>query len=127
VKLPVGKIPIPGVVSHATDLVEHPELTADRIIRFAEVVGQENVITGIDRGLGGRLHPQIGRARLRARFITLLLQLESSRGRSPRHVLHYFQGRDRDVAANLLNFYQLGGRVPVALRLAGDFCAGGLL
>src|SRR5206468_2220088 len=66
VKLPAGKILIPGVVSHATDLVEHPELVADRIITFAEVVGRENVIAGTDCGLGGRVHPQIAWAKLRA-------------------------------------------------------------
>jgi methionine synthase II (cobalamin-independent) len=52
VKLPAGKILTPGVVSYATDLVEHPELVADRIITFAEIVGQENVIAGADCGLG---------------------------------------------------------------------------
>ena len=52
VKPPAGKILIPGAVSHATDLVEHPELVADRIITFAEIVGQENVIAGTDCGLG---------------------------------------------------------------------------
>jgi len=66
VKLPAGKILIPGVVSHATDLVEHPELVADRIITFAELVGRENVIAGTDCGLRGRVHPQIAWAKLRA-------------------------------------------------------------
>jgi 5-methyltetrahydropteroyltriglutamate--homocysteine methyltransferase len=66
VKLPAGKILIPGIVSHATDLVEHPELVADRISTFAELVGQENVIAGTDCGLGGRVHPQIAWAKLRA-------------------------------------------------------------
>jgi len=66
VKLPAGKILIPGVVSHATDLVEHPELVADRIITFAEVVGHENVIAGTDCGLGGRVQPQIAWVKLRA-------------------------------------------------------------
>ena len=65
-KLPAGKILIPGIVSHATDLVEHPELVADRISTFAELVGQENVIAGTDCGLGGRVHPQIAWAKLRA-------------------------------------------------------------
>ena len=65
-KLPAGKILIPGVVSHATDLVEHPELVADRIITFAEIVGRENVIAGTDCGLGGRVHPQIAWTKLRA-------------------------------------------------------------
>ena len=64
-KLPAGKILIPGVVNHATDLVEYPKLVADRIIAFAEVVGQENVIARTDCGLGGRVHPQIAWAKLR--------------------------------------------------------------
>jgi 5-methyltetrahydropteroyltriglutamate--homocysteine methyltransferase len=66
IKLPAGKILIPGVVSHATDVVEHPELVADRIITFAEIVGRENVIAGTDCGLGGRVHPQIAWAKLHA-------------------------------------------------------------
>ena len=65
VKLPTGKIIIPGVVSHASDIVEHPELVADRIIAFADIVGRENVIAGTDCGLGGRVHPQIAWAKLR--------------------------------------------------------------
>ena len=65
-KLPDGKIIIPGVVSHATNVVEHPELVAQRIIRFAEVVGRENVIAATDCGLGGRVHPQIAWAKLQA-------------------------------------------------------------
>jgi 5-methyltetrahydropteroyltriglutamate--homocysteine methyltransferase len=66
VKLPIGKILIPGVVSHPTDLIEHPELVADRIMTFAGIAGQENVIAGTDCGLGGRPHPQIAWAKLRA-------------------------------------------------------------
>ena len=66
VQFPAGKILIPGVFSHATDLVEHPELVADRIITFAEIVGQENVIAGTDCGLDGRVHPQIAWAKRRA-------------------------------------------------------------
>jgi 5-methyltetrahydropteroyltriglutamate--homocysteine methyltransferase len=64
VKLPAGKVLIPGVVSHATNVVEHPELVADRIVRFARLVGRENVIAGTDCGLGGRVHPQIAWAKL---------------------------------------------------------------
>jgi 5-methyltetrahydropteroyltriglutamate--homocysteine methyltransferase len=64
VKVPDGKIIVPGVVSHATNLVEHPEVVADRIVRYAEAVGRENVIAGTDCGLGGRLHPQIAWAKL---------------------------------------------------------------
>ena len=65
IKLPAGKILIPGVVSHATDVVEHPELVADRILAFANMVGRENIIAGTDCGLGGRVHPQIAWAKLR--------------------------------------------------------------
>ncbi len=64
VKLAPGKILIPGVVSHATNVVEHPELVADRIERFARLVGRDRVIAGTDCGLGGRVHPQIGWAKL---------------------------------------------------------------
>jgi 5-methyltetrahydropteroyltriglutamate--homocysteine methyltransferase len=66
VKLPEGKILIPGVVSHATNVVEHPELVADRILNFAGVVGRERVIAGTDCGLGGRIHPQLVWAKLEA-------------------------------------------------------------
>src|SRR3954470_20789303 len=65
-KLPDGKVIIPGVVSHATNVVEHPELVADRIVRFAKTVGRENVIASTDCGLGGRVHPQIAWAKLAA-------------------------------------------------------------
>lgn len=64
VKLPEDKILIPGVVSHATNVVEHPELVADRIGRFAELVGRDNVIAGTDCGMGGRVHPEIAWAKL---------------------------------------------------------------
>jgi len=50
IKLPAGKILIPGVISHTTNLVEHPELVAERIVRFAKIVGRENVIAGADCG-----------------------------------------------------------------------------
>ncbi len=66
VELPDGKLLMPGVVSHATNLVEHPELVADRIVRFAEVVGRENVIAGTDCGLGMRVHAEIAWAKLAA-------------------------------------------------------------
>ena len=64
VPLPEGKLLLPGVVSHATNVVEHPELVADRIVRFAECVGRENVVASTDCGLGGRVHPQIAWAKL---------------------------------------------------------------
>jgi 5-methyltetrahydropteroyltriglutamate--homocysteine methyltransferase len=66
VELPEGKILVPGVVTHSTDVVEHPDLVAQRIERFASVLGAENVIAGTDCGFGGRSHPQIAWAKLRA-------------------------------------------------------------
>ena len=66
VTLPGGKVILPGVVSHSTNVVEHPELVADRIVRFADHVGRDNVIAGTDCGLGGRVHPQIAWAKLDA-------------------------------------------------------------
>ncbi len=66
VKLPDDKILLPGIVSHATNVVEHPELVADRIVRFANIVGRERVIASTDCGLGGRVHPQIAWAKLEA-------------------------------------------------------------
>jgi 5-methyltetrahydropteroyltriglutamate--homocysteine methyltransferase len=65
VKLPDGKILIPGVVAHATNGIEHPELVAWRIKNFASVVGRENLIAGTDCGLGYRVHPQIAWAKLK--------------------------------------------------------------
>lgn len=66
VKLPEGKILVPGVVAHATDTVEHPELVSQRIQRYANIVGRENVIAGTDCGFGERTHPQIAWAKLRS-------------------------------------------------------------
>jgi 5-methyltetrahydropteroyltriglutamate--homocysteine methyltransferase len=66
VKLPAGKILIPGVVTHSTDVVEHPELVSQRLQRYARRVGKENLIAGTDCGFGGRSHPQIAWAKLRA-------------------------------------------------------------
>jgi 5-methyltetrahydropteroyltriglutamate--homocysteine methyltransferase len=54
-KLPDGKILIPGVIGHFTDFVEHPRLVAERIVKYARVVGRENVIAGVDCGLGTRV------------------------------------------------------------------------
>jgi 5-methyltetrahydropteroyltriglutamate--homocysteine methyltransferase len=66
VKLPDGKLILPGIVSHATNVVEHPELVAERITRFAHAVGKERVIASTDCGLGGRVHAQIAWAKLEA-------------------------------------------------------------
>jgi 5-methyltetrahydropteroyltriglutamate--homocysteine methyltransferase len=66
VELPAGKKLAPGVVTHSTNLIEHPELVAERIVRFAERVGRENVIASTDCGMGSRIHPQLGWAKLEA-------------------------------------------------------------
>jgi len=71
VKLPEGKILAPGVVSHGTNVVEHPELVAERISRFAGLVGRENVIASTDCGFSQeqfnrRVHPTIMWAKLQA-------------------------------------------------------------
>ncbi len=71
VKLPPGKILIPGVISHATNIVEHPELVAERIVRLAKIVGRENVMGGTDCGFAQspfarRVHPSIMWAKLQS-------------------------------------------------------------
>jgi 5-methyltetrahydropteroyltriglutamate--homocysteine methyltransferase len=67
VRLPEGKLLIPGVVGHASDFVEHPELVAERLVRYAKLVGRENVIAGSDCGLGGRVgHPSLVWAKFQA-------------------------------------------------------------
>jgi 5-methyltetrahydropteroyltriglutamate--homocysteine methyltransferase len=65
-KLPDGKVFIPGVIAHKTSTVEPPELVADRIIRYANLMGRENVVAGVDCGVGGRCYPDIGWAKLKA-------------------------------------------------------------
>ena len=64
VELPEGKKLAPGVVTHSTNLIEHPELVAERIVRFADRVGRDNVIASTDCGMGSRIHPQLGWAKL---------------------------------------------------------------
>ena len=71
VKLPPGTFLMPGVVTHSTNIVEHPELVADRLVRFAEIAGRENVVAGTDCGfsqspLAGRTHWTIMWAKLQA-------------------------------------------------------------
>ena len=67
VKLPEGKMLMPGVIAHATDLVEHPELVAERLVNYAERVGKENVQTGTDCGIGSRVgHEEVVWAKLKA-------------------------------------------------------------
>ena len=66
-KLPEGKMLMPGVISHATDLVEHPEMVAERLVNYAERVGKENVQTGTDCGIGSRVgHEEVVWAKLAA-------------------------------------------------------------
>jgi 5-methyltetrahydropteroyltriglutamate--homocysteine methyltransferase len=71
VKLPPGRVLIPGVISHATNVVEHPELVAERVVRLAGLVGRENVIAGTDCGFAQgpfhrRVHPSVMWAKLEA-------------------------------------------------------------
>ena len=67
VKLPDGKVLIPGVAGHASDFIEHPELIAELLVRYAKLVGRENVIAGTDCGLGTRVgHPKIAWAKFEA-------------------------------------------------------------
>jgi len=82
VKLPEGKLLIPGVVTHHTNVVEHPEVVADRIVRYATIVGRENVIAGTDCGMGFRVHPQIAWAKLKALSEGAALASKSLWGRS---------------------------------------------
>jgi len=71
-KLPEGKVLIPGVISHSTNIVEHPELVAERIVRVAKLVGRENVIAGIDCGFSTSasydlsVHPTVAWAKFEA-------------------------------------------------------------
>jgi 5-methyltetrahydropteroyltriglutamate--homocysteine methyltransferase len=70
-KLPPGKVLIPGVISHATNIVEHPELVAERIVRLAKIVGREHVMGGTDCGFAQspfarRVHPTIMWAKLQS-------------------------------------------------------------
>ena len=71
VKLAPGKVLIPGVISHATNIVEHPELVAERIVRLAKIVGRGNVMGGTDCGFAQspfarRVHPSIMWAKLKS-------------------------------------------------------------
>src|SRR4029077_14041751 len=66
-KLPDGATLVPGVVGHCSDFIEHPDLVAERLVRYARLVGRENVLAGTDCGLGTRVgHPSICWAKLEA-------------------------------------------------------------
>jgi 5-methyltetrahydropteroyltriglutamate--homocysteine methyltransferase len=67
VKLPAGKVLIPGVVGHCSDFIEHPELVAQRLVRYARLVGRDHVIAGTDCGLGTRVgHAKIAWAKFQS-------------------------------------------------------------
>jgi 5-methyltetrahydropteroyltriglutamate--homocysteine methyltransferase len=67
VKVPDGALLVPGVVGHCTDFIEHPSLIAQRLARYAELVGRENVAAGTDCGIGPRVgHAEIAWAKLTA-------------------------------------------------------------
>jgi 5-methyltetrahydropteroyltriglutamate--homocysteine methyltransferase len=93
VELPKGRVLIPGLVSHSTNVVEHPELVAERIVRLAKLVGRENLIASTDCGFAQgpftrRVHPSIMWAKLRAvvegsRLATRELWRRPAKGRKP--------------------------------------------
>ena len=64
VELPEDRLLVPGVVTHKTSVVEDPEVVADRLLRYAEVVGRERVIAGTDCGMGGRISSDVAWAKL---------------------------------------------------------------
>jgi 5-methyltetrahydropteroyltriglutamate--homocysteine methyltransferase len=67
IKFPEDKVFIPGVVGHYSDFIEHPRAIADRLVRYAQIMGRENVIAGTDCGIGSRVgHPQVGWAKFQA-------------------------------------------------------------
>ena len=91
---------IPGVISHATNIVEHPELVAERIVRLAKIVGRENVIGGTDCGFAQspfarRVHPSIMWAKLKALVEGARIATQTLWGRSSRSVI-----RNRECPAS---------------------------
>jgi 5-methyltetrahydropteroyltriglutamate--homocysteine methyltransferase len=87
-KLPPGKVLIPGVITHHVVTVEHPQVVADRIVRFAKIVGRENVIAGSDCGFAQseqvqRVHPTVMWAKFEALAAGARLATEELWGRSP--------------------------------------------
>ena len=93
IELPKGRVLIPGLVSHSTNVVEHPELVAERIVRLAKLVGGENLIASTDCGFAQgpftrRVHPSIMWAKLRsvvegARLASRELWRRPAKGRKP--------------------------------------------
>jgi 5-methyltetrahydropteroyltriglutamate--homocysteine methyltransferase len=67
IDFPEDKILIPGVIGHYSDFIEHPQAIADRLVRYAKILGRENIIAGTDCGIGSRVgHPQVGWAKFEA-------------------------------------------------------------
>src|SRR3989442_48395 len=96
VKLPEGKKLVPGVITHASNIVEHPELIAERLVRFARLVGRENVIAGADCGFSSQatyhteVHPTV-----------VWAEFEALRDRSEEHTSE-LQSRPHLVCRRLL-------------------------
>jgi 5-methyltetrahydropteroyltriglutamate--homocysteine methyltransferase len=90
VKLPKDAVLIPGVVGHCTDFIEHPELVAERLVRYAKLVGRDRVMGGTDCGLGPRVgHAEVAWAKLEslaegARLATKRLWGKPKRSPKPR-------------------------------------------
>jgi len=89
VRLPEGAVLIPGVVGHCTDFIEHPALVAERLVRYANLLGRENVMGGTDCGLGPRVgHARVAWAKLEAlaegaRLASKQLWIRASKARKP--------------------------------------------
>ena len=68
IRIPDGKVLCPGVITHASNIVEHPQLIAERLLRFAKLVGRENVMAGADCGFSSRteVHPTVVREKFKA-------------------------------------------------------------
>ena len=73
VKLPEGKVLIPGVITHSSNIVEHPEWIAERLVRFARIVGRQNVVAGADCGFSSQAtyHPEVHPTVIWAKFAAL--------------------------------------------------------
>ena len=73
VKLPAGKVLIPGVITHSSNIVEHPEWIAERLVRFARLVGRENVVAGADCGFSSQAtyQPEVHPTVIWAKFAAL--------------------------------------------------------
>ena len=116
VKLPEGKILIPGVIAHTTNTVEHPKLVKERLLRYARLVGRENVIAGVDCGFAqgaftARVHPTIAWAKLKA-----LAEVSRSGGGTSRRMMVH-----RDPGADCLRRKGRSGPPPTQWRKGGDY------